>query len=107
MEKEGKITQLKENTFFGEFNDGTTFDMPLSMLDGHGVGTTVVYNIRDIDDEESEEDASFMLIGDEYATIILCEDTVNGFAILEAFRIYKDSFLNGEYDEIEQKQTLH
>lgn len=106
MSKEGTITEIKSDVFFGVFDDGTTFDMPLSFLDGHGIGTVVIHNIED-DDDAAEYDASFMLIGDEYATIILTTFEEKGFGIVEAFRVYKDAFLNGEYDEPVESPTIH
>lgn len=104
--EEGKITEIREDTFWGVFNDGSTFDMPISLLDGHTVGTTVLRRSHDPDEpffEESEDDdgeeeydTSFMIIGPEYATVILCNVTDEGMEIQSAFRYYKEEFLKEE-----------
>lgn len=104
--EEGKITEIREDTFWGVFNDGSTFDMPIGLLDGHSVGTTVLRRMNDPDepifedgeegDEEEEYDVSFMLLGPEYATIILCNVTEEGMEIQTAFRYHKEDFLKAE-----------
>lgn len=92
---EGEITEIREDTFWGVFGDGTTFDMPIGMLDGHGVGTKVLRNSHDPEDDE-DYDQSFMLIGAEYATVIMCNVTDEGFEIIDVVRYTKEQFLQDE-----------
>ena len=92
----GTITEIKEDTFWGVFNDGRTFDMPLDVLDGHGVGTTVLRSSHDPEDFEDQDEAydqSFMLIGEEYATVIMCNVTALGYEILHVQRYTKGDVL--------------
>lgn len=96
---EGEITEIKETTFWGVFGDGTTFDIPNSVLDGHGIGTKVLRNSHEVDefdDPSDHYDQSFMLVGADYATIILCNVTEEGFEIGNVFRLTKEQFLKDE-----------
>lgn len=96
---EGEITEIRKDTFWGVFGDGTTFDMPIDMLDGHGVGTKVLrssHEIEDFDDPEDHYDQSFMLIGADYATVIMCNVTDEGFEIGDVVRYTKEQFLQDE-----------
>ncbi len=96
---EGEITEIREDTFWGVFGDGTTFDMPLDMLDGHGVGTKVLrssHEAEDFEEDDDHYDQSFMLIGAEYATVIMCNVTDKGFEIIDVVRYTKEQFLKDE-----------
>lgn len=97
--EEGVITEIKETTFWGVFGNGTTFDMPNDVLDGHGVGTKVLrssHDVEEFDNPEDHYDQSFMLIGDEYATVVLCNVSDDGFEIVNVIRYTKEQFLKDE-----------
>lgn len=92
---EGEITRIEDDVFWGRFNSGQTFDMPVSVLDGHIVGTKVIINQRE-EDEEEDYDYSFLLIGEEHATIVLCSEHEDGMEIVSVVRVNRSELMGGE-----------
>ena len=92
-DSEGRINEIKADTFWGQFDDGSTFDMPIDVLDGHEVGALVL-RVEHTEDQDVEiSDRSFLIIGEEYATVICTNDAEEGQEIVQVIRVNRDGSL--------------
>lgn len=89
-DSQGRINEIKADTFWGQFDDGSTFDMPIDVLDGHGVGATVL-RVEHTEEKDIEvSNRSFVIIGDDYATVICTNDAEYGQEIVHLIRVNRD-----------------
>lgn len=87
---EGRINEINTETFWGRFADDSTFDMPLDVLDGHEVGSLVLRVEHDEEADKKISDRSFIILGEDYATVICTNDAEDGQEIVSVIRVNRD-----------------
>lgn len=86
---EGTITEIRDDTFWGQFEDGTTFDMPNDILNGHAVGDVILRVEHETAEDKEFGERSFILIGETYATIICTSTHEDGEQIDQVIQVDK------------------
>lgn len=77
----GKISRIQDGVAWGQFEDGFTFDLPVS--DAHKVGDDVQFSSCD-DPEDIGSTHTFLVMGDRFATILWCDEGPEGFEIVNS-----------------------
>lgn len=78
---EGKIERIEDGVAWGTLCSGMTFDLPVDPV--HKIGDDVRFSQND-DPEDIGSSHTFLVMGDRFATILWCDETPDGFEIVNS-----------------------